>query len=90
MKKDNYVGARLILKPTGVAAAKMENGKAGIQGPLTGTLVVTSLGNWKNGAASRRAAVPSRIKVTGWLEPKSTLTTPPKAKALSARRQKEQ
>jgi hypothetical protein len=76
MKKYKYVMATLTLKPTRKAAAQMKKAKAGIRGPLTGTLDLT---NWHD----RQCTI---LKVAGSLEPKTTLTKPKKAKAQRARK----
>lgn len=90
MNKHKYVRAKLILKPTSAAAAKMEKVKARILGPLTGTLVVTGWQSWEEDwvAGRKRATGASQIKVTGWLKPKPTPTKSRKTKARRAPKQK--
>jgi hypothetical protein len=79
MKKDKYVSATLILKPTRKAVAEIKKAKTSIRGPLIGTLSLTS---WHDRPRTR-------LEVEGSLKPKTILIKPKKAKAQSARKQSE-
>jgi hypothetical protein len=80
MKKHKYVRATLTLEPTRKAAAEMKKARASIQGPLTGTLVLTK---WLRQPITR-------LTVEGSLKPiASPVTKPKKTKARRARKEEE-
>ncbi len=76
MKKYQYVKATLTLGPT-MEAAQKKKARASIQGPLTGTLMIT---NWRDFKCTR-------LDVKGSLEPEPTpVPVPKKVKARTSRK----